>query len=81
MQVAGHFTCKFQNFSTTFFKKMKLTSKIAAKILGLSDKKWEEKMKNNRKRKKKGERFLKMNLKILFRGVNYINKCFILSLK
>ena len=65
MQVAGHFTCKFQNFSTTFFKKMKLTSKIAAKILGLSDKKWEEKMKNNRKRKKKGRTVPKNELEDL----------------
>ena len=69
MQVAGHFTCKFQNFSTTFpKKKMKLTSKIAAKILGLSDKKWEEKMKQNRKRKKKGRTVPKNELEDLVQG-------------
>ena len=68
MQVARHFTCKFQNFSTTFFKKMKLTSKIAAKILGLSDKKWEEKMKQNRKRKKKARTVPKNELEDLVQG-------------
>ena len=44
---------------------MKLTSKIAAKILGLSDKKWEEKMKNNRKRKKKARTVPKNELEDL----------------
>ena len=47
---------------------MKLTSKIAAKILGLSDEKWEEKMKQNRKRKKKGRTVPKNELEDLVQG-------------
>ena len=44
---------------------MKLTAKIAAKILGISDKKWEEKMNQNRKRKKKGRTVPKNELEDL----------------
>ena len=41
---------------------MKLTAKITAKILGISDKKWDEKINQNRKRKKKGRQVPKNEL-------------------
>ena len=41
---------------------MKFTGKIAAKILGISDKKWAEKINQNKKRKKKGKKVPKDEL-------------------
>ena len=41
---------------------MKLTSKIAAKILGITDKKLEEKVNLNKKRKKKKNKIPKNDL-------------------
>ena len=44
---------------------MKFTGKIAARILGLSDKEWEEKINKNKKRKKKGNKVLENELEEL----------------
>ena len=58
------FSLQISEFFDHFFKKqkMKLTAKIAAKILGISDKKWDEKINQNRKRKKKGRQVPKNEL-------------------
>ena len=79
MQAGCRLQLQISEFFDHFFQKMKFTGKVAATILGISDKKWAEKINQIKREKRKEKKFRKMNWTNLSRRVKYNIEYFLLS--